>query len=142
MQRWLGNTHTFMQQEDSNLGERMATAMIYGLKNGQDTILIGSDCPGIRSQILEEALESLQHKDIVIGPAYDGGYYLIGVAANIPAKKCRKLFKDIQWGTKLVFNKTVDQADSLGLSSHILKKLHDIDTAEDLRHFHYCPNPE
>ncbi len=140
MQQWLGDNQTFKQQQGDNLGERMATALIDGLKNNQDTILIGSDCPGITPHILENGLESLAKQDIVLGPAHDGGYYLIGVTGNMSKKTCRQLFEEIPWGTEQVFAKTLQHAETLGLNTHILSKLHDIDTADDLRYFHHCPD--
>ena len=76
----MGNGHTtFKQQQGDNLGERMANALIHGLNNKQSSILISSDCPGIRPHILEDPLKALEHNDVVC-PAHDGGYYLIGVA--------------------------------------------------------------
>ena len=142
IQQWLGSGHLFKQQQGDTLGERMATALIHGLEKNQNSILIGSDCPGIRSRILADGLEALKHNDIVLGPAHDGGYYLIGVAQNMPQAKCRQLFEDITWGTEQVFAQTLIHADTMGLKTHILNKLHDIDTEEDLKYFHYCPNPE
>lgn len=142
MQQWLGNKHTFKRQEGDNLGDRMACTLIQGLKNKHNTILFGSDCPGINQNILGESLEALQCNDMVLGPAHDGGYYLIGVAGNISNNTCRQLFEDIPWGTEQVFAKTLQHADTLGLNTHILSKLHDIDTAEDLKYFHHCSDAE
>jgi len=142
MQEWLGNSHTCKPQQGDNLGERMAAALIQGLKNGQDTILIGSDCPGINAAILEEGFQALTKNNIVIGPAHDGGYYLIGAAGNLEPAACRKLFEKIPWGTDTVLSRTVARAEKLGLRTHILSKLHDIDTEEDLKYFHHCSHPE
>ena len=142
MQQWLGDKHTFRQQKGDNLGERMARALIHGLKDKQDTILIGSDCPGINPHILKDGIKALKYKDIVLGPAHDGGYYLIGVAGNISKSTCRQLFDKIPWGTEQVFAKTLQHTETLGLNTHILNKLHDIDTADDLRYFHHCPDSE
>ena len=68
-------------------------------------------------------------KDLVLGPASDGGYYLIGIKYPI-----KELFEDIPWGTDKVFEKTVSLAQHLGLSIEILEELHDVDRPEDLRH--------
>jgi hypothetical protein len=142
IRQWLGTEHPFKQQQGDTLGERMAAALIHGLEKNQNSILIGSDCPGIRSRILVNALEALQHNEVVLGPAHDGGYYLIGVAKNMSEAKCRQLFEEIHWGTGQVFAQTLKHANTMGLNTHILNKLHDIDTEEDLKHFHYCPSPE
>jgi rSAM/selenodomain-associated transferase 1 len=142
MKHWLGDDNKFRQQQGKDLGERMATALIHGLKNAQNTILIGSDCPGINTHTLENGLKSLNSKDLVLGPAHDGGYYLIGVTGNMANKTCRQLFEEIPWSTKHVFAKTLQQARKLGLKTHILTKLHDIDTANDLKYLHHRSNTE
>jgi uncharacterized protein len=142
MQKWLGNNYICKQQQGNNLGERMATALIQSLANRQDTILIGADCPDIDSAILEEGFQSLANNTLVLGPAHDGGYYLIGVAGNLDPVVCKKLFEKIPWGTDTVFSRTVAQAESLGLRTHILSKLHDIDTEKDLKYFHHCSHTE
>ena len=138
MQEWLGSNHTCKQQQGDNLGERMADALIQGLENRQDTVLIGSDCPDIDTAILEESFQALTNNHIVIGPAHDGGYYLIGVTGDLDPAACRKLFEKIPWGCNTVFSKTIARAEKLGLRTHILSKLHDIDTEEDLKYFHHC----
>ncbi len=142
MQKWLGKEYSYHQQQGNDLGERMATALLHGIQNGRDTVLIGSDCPDIDRNILDNSLNSLTEAAIVIGPAHDGGYYLIGVAAGTDHALCQQLFEDIHWGSNQVFSQTMERAKSLGLKTHILKTLHDIDTEDDLRHFHHYSNPE
>lgn len=142
MQEWIGNDYPFLHQQGNNLGERMAFALNQNLENGQDTILIGSDCPDIDASILNESFEALKTHDIVIGPAHDGGYYLIGVAGHLGPTTCKKLFGNIPWGRDTVFSETIARTETLRLRSHILRKLHDIDIAEDLKYFHHCPHPE
>lgn len=142
VQEWLGKSHTCKQQQGDTLGERMAAALIQGLENRQDTILIGSDCPDIDAAILDEGFQGLTNNNIVIGPAHDGGYYLVGVTGSLEPAACRKLFEKIPWGSDTVFSRTVARAENLGLSTHILSKLHDIDTEEDLKYFHHCSHTE
>ncbi len=142
MQQWLGNKYSYRRQQGNDLGERMAAALLHGLAEGRDTILIGSDCPEISTTTLDEGLSSLTEAALVIGPAFDGGYYLIGVAAGTDPSLCRRLFEDIHWGSSLVFSETMNRAEELGLKTHILDTLHDIDTEEDLRYFHHCSHPE
>ena len=142
MEDWLGCDYLYQEQRGNDLGQRMADALLYALNKTQNCILLGSDCPDITAPILSKALLALKQKDIVLGPAHDGGYYLIGVSNSIKADVCRQLFKEIPWGADTVFAKTLERAENLGLDAHILKKLHDIDCAADLKHFHHRPHPE
>lgn len=142
MQTWLGTGTSYHPQQGNNIGERMAAALVWGLKREQDTLLIGSDCPDLDADLLQEGFFALGKGRPVIGPAHDGGYYLLGVPARLSPKICRRLFNDIPWSSDAVFARTMDQATTLGLRPHILRRLHDIDTAEDLKHFHYCTHPE
>jgi uncharacterized protein len=142
MKKWLGSHYLYKEQQGKDLGQRMADALLHGLNKKQNCILLGSDCPDITQPILTDALQALKQKDIVLGPAHDGGYYLIGMAGSVNPDICNQLFKDIPWGGDTVFAKTLRQVEKLGLDSHILKKLHDIDTVEDLKHFHHCSHPE
>ena len=142
MENWLGSNYLYKEQRGEDLGQRMADALTYGLGKKQNCILLGSDCPDITDSILTEALQALKQKDMVLGPAHDGGYYLIGVTNTIKADICSQLFEEIPWGGDTVFAKTLKRAEKLGLEPHILKKLHDIDCTEDLKHFHHCSHAE
>ena len=142
MQDWTGEKYTYKKQRGENIGDRMADALLFGLKNKQNTILIGSDCPDIDDSLLKEGFQALINNDLVIGPAHDGGYYLIGVSSDINPTLCKKLFEDIQWSTDTVFLKTLALSKTFGLRTRILKKLHDIDTEDDLRHFNHCSHAE
>jgi len=105
----------------------MAQALIQTLGQGQNVILLGSDCPDISASLLQDALDSLHHHDMVIGPAHDGGYYLIGLTGVPP-----KLFEGIPWGTGQVLQLTVDLARRLELPVTLLVPLDDVDRPEDL----------
>ncbi len=142
METWLGTQFRYQEQHGQDLGQRMADALFHGLNNAQNCILIGSDCPDITASILADALQALQQEDMVLGPAHDGGYYLIGMAAPVAPSVCSRIFKKISWGSDTVFAETLTRACKLDLSSHILKTLHDIDTVEDLKYFHHCSHPE
>lgn len=142
MQNWLGRTYTYKKQQGDNLGQRMAAALIHGISRKKSSILVGSDCPGINSSILNEGFDALKQNDIVLGPAYDGGYYLIGVSRTIQPAACKQIFEQIPWGTDTVLPKTLAQTQKLGLRHHLLSRLHDIDIPEDLKHFHHCSHPE
>lgn len=141
MQAWLG-IHTYKQQADDHLGSRMANAIAAHLRKKKAILLTGSDCPEITSQILEKALDALTRYDMVIGPACDGGYYLIGVDGSIRRDILFSLFTDIPWGTKTVFADTMTKAKRSNLTSYILPELHDIDRPEDLGYIHHYSDTE
>ena len=122
----LGVSGSHIQQR-GDLGERMFHAIEYGLARYKKVILVGSDCPQIDGQYLELALRALDHKPLVLGPATDGGYVLIG-ATRIQAA----LFQGVSWGTDRVFAQTIERMRTLGESWSELKPLSDIDRPEDL----------
>jgi rSAM/selenodomain-associated transferase 1 len=128
---WLGNTHPSIPQTGDNLGDRMEGAFA-GVFAGEEeeAILIGSDIPGLTTAVIEEAFSALLANDAVIGPADDGGYYLIGFR-----KKSFEpgIFHDMAWSTGTVFRETMDQLHDASLKVHILPELTDIDTIEDLK---------
>lgn len=128
MEDWLGFDLVYQSQSEGNLGERMWLALQDAFHDGAErVVIIGSDCPDLSSQILTTAFEQLQFSNIVLGPAIDGGYYLIGLQQPIP-----DLFVNIEWGTAQVFQKTVNIAQSLNLSLFYLPELADVDRPEDL----------
>jgi uncharacterized protein len=135
MSRWLG-VHTFRLQTSGTIGERMERAFAQAFAGGMaPVVLIGTDIPGLNEDILHQAFLALQESDLVLGPALDGGYYLIGLNEPRPF-----LFDDIAWGTPSVFKQTLAKANSLNVS--LLATLHDIDRPQDLAHFDYHPNPQ
>jgi rSAM/selenodomain-associated transferase 1 len=114
-------------QEGQDLGQRMANAFARSFESGMDkVVLIGTDCPTLQSQHLNQAFEALTHSDLVVGPATDGGYYLIGM-------KCRAdyLFEGIAWSTAEVLSQTLAVVTAHGLHFTLLDELSDIDTQED-----------
>jgi len=128
MEDWLGLDLVYQSQGEGDLGLRMARSLFDAFQSGAEkVIIIGTDCPGVNAQILATAFEKLHAFDVVIGPAIDGGYYLIGLRQSIP-----ELFVNIEWGTAQVFQKTVDIAQKLSLSQVNLPPLADIDRPEDL----------
>lgn len=117
-------------QPQGNLGAKMAYAFREGFENGfSKVVIIGSDCPGISSGLLEEAYRELDKHDLVIGPSKDGGYYLLGMNRYLP-----ELFENIEWSTDRVLPVTLKRAKSLSLTVGLLAELNDIDTEEDLQH--------
>lgn len=128
MQEWLGTDIIYHQQSDGDLGARMSAALQKSLDLGIDkVVIIGTDCPKLKPEIIAKAFDELSEKDLVLGPAQDGGYYLIGLRRRIP-----ELFDGIKWGTDEVFAETLAIAQKLSLSIAVLPILADIDRPEDL----------
>ena len=128
MQAWLGNDLIYQSLGEGDLGERMEQSLLSALRNkAQQVIFIGIDCPGVNPDILTAAFENLAIHDLVVGPAADGGYYLIGLKKYIP-----ELFANINWGTATVLQQTISIAQKLSLSSMQLQTLTDVDRPEDL----------
>jgi len=122
---------TLRKQRGGDLGQRMRSAFEELLADRADgsAILIGSDIPLLTAAHLAAARERLQAMgDVVLGPADDGGYYLIGLRTAQP-----RLFEAIEWGTATVLSDTVRAAEQLGLTPQIIQPAYDIDTIEDLR---------
>ena len=111
-----------------DLGERMAAAFRYGFEQGCERILIiGTDCPDLKTNMLEDAFNQLDTYDAVIGPAMDGGYYLLGLKRFIS-----EVFQDMVWGSDQVFQQTMIRLKQLGQSVGLLESLRDIDRPEDI----------
>jgi uncharacterized protein len=128
MQDWLGTEPIYQQQIEGDLGEKMAFALQNSFNSGVDkVVIIGTDCPALTAEILAEAFDELSQHDLVLGPAKDGGYYLIGLCRSQP-----ELFQAIKWGTDEVFVKTRAIARELDLNIAYLSTLTDVDRPEDL----------
>jgi rSAM/selenodomain-associated transferase 1 len=116
-------------QSGADLGERMAQAFEWGWQQGYQRIaLIGSDCATLTGEILEEAFVQLQKQDTVLGPAEDGGYYLIGMRQWTPA-----VFQHKTWSTETVFEDTMADLQTANRSVSLLPTLSDVDTEADLQ---------
>ncbi|MEO1093563.1 MAG: TIGR04282 family arsenosugar biosynthesis glycosyltransferase [Cyanobacteria bacterium J06638_28] len=125
---WLGNDISYQQQCQGDLGQRLSYAFEQGFAAELQRILIvGSDCPGIQNTHITHALIQLGTHDVVLGPANDGGYYLIGLKAPQP-----ELFAAISWGQSCVLQQTLAIATDNGLTVALLSPLSDIDRPEDL----------
>ena len=119
----------FYSQYGHDLGSRMFYAFKFALRTHSYAVLIGSDCPGLTFPDLEMASRLLlQGKDVVLGPANDGGYYLIGLKKNN-----RYIFENMKWGSSFVFNETNARAESLKWKSGKLPMHIDVDNARDFR---------
>jgi rSAM/selenodomain-associated transferase 1 len=133
---WLAADLPYIPQGSGSLGERLERAFAAAFASGADrVVVVGSDCPGLNPAIFAGAFAALASHDLVLGPATDGGYYLIGLTAPQPS-----LFTDISWGGSEVFETTRAKASLLQLTTHILEQLADVDRPEDLRHFSNHPD--
>jgi rSAM/selenodomain-associated transferase 1 len=127
---WLGEDFPLEPQRGNDLGERMKNAFVQTFSEGfSSVVLIGSDLPDLPNTVLHEALD-LENHDAVIGPALDGGYYLIGFKKNtfLPGA-----FKQIPWSTERVFAATTEIFEKNNCRVHVLRKWGDVDKIEDLR---------
>jgi len=125
---WLGEDWNYLPQAEGDLGDRMVAAFRHAFShNAERVITIGIDCPDITPALLTEALDQLHSQDLVLGPASDGGYYLIGLQRVIPS-----LFKAMDWGTDRVLADSLSRAAAAGLDIAQLTTLTDIDYPEDL----------
>lgn len=116
-------------QPAADLGQRMQTAFAKAFANGATAVaIIGTDCPGLRAAHLTQAFELLQSHDVVLGPATDGGYYLLAMR-----QLYAPLFADKAWSTATVLAATLADAERLHLRVALLPTLADIDTGADLR---------
>ncbi|HYF70110.1 MAG TPA: TIGR04282 family arsenosugar biosynthesis glycosyltransferase [Ohtaekwangia sp.] len=116
-------------QLGSDLGQRMLNAFNESFQLGFNAIcIIGTDCFDLSTNILNEAFNVLNTWDAVIGPAEDGGYYLLGLS-----KPCDDLFKNKSWSTEKVFQETIETMNDKNISFLLLPQLRDIDTEADLK---------
>lgn len=117
---------TICRQTGIDLGERMSNVFRDLLKKHERVLVIGADIPGILPEEIIEGVKYLDKVDVLLGPAEDGGYYLIGMSNYYP-----ELFTDIPWGTEKVLAKTLAQVKGSGLSASCLPFKTDIDTWDD-----------
>lgn len=126
---WDASFYQKKKQEGEDLGDRMKNAFEEGFKNGySNIIIIGSDMYDISSEDINKAFEKLNDYDFVVGPAEDGGYYLLGMK-----KPSYKVFKNKSWGTPTVFSQTME--DLKDEKVILLETRNDIDILEDLKEF-------
>jgi rSAM/selenodomain-associated transferase 1 len=128
---WLRRNWTAQPQGDGDLGARMHRAFSDAFARGTErVVIIGSDCPEIQTSDLRSAFRELKTHDLVVGPAIDGGYWLIGLRAPQP-----EIFRDIAWSSEQVLGQTLQRAKALGLKMQLLRILTDIDTEDDWRQY-------
>jgi rSAM/selenodomain-associated transferase 1 len=128
--RWLGKHYSYLPQRGSGLGERMASVLKDIFTEGfEKAIIIGSDIPDLPQSFILKAFESLSTYDAVIGPSFDGGYYLIGFRNDTFFPE---FFNGIEWGTDTVFSQTLDRFKKTQ-TVRILPLWCDIDLPEDIK---------
>jgi hypothetical protein len=133
MQAWLGCEFCYRPQGSGDIGVRMHRALGAAFEAGAArAVLIGSDIPGLTADILGQAFDRLHQADLVLGPARDGGYYLIGLQASAWDGVAQELFAGVPWGTGEVLAATRCKIDALGLQAAFLETLDDIDRPADL----------
>ena len=125
---WSVPGYTKRMQSGTNLGERMLNSFKELFEQGFTRIvIIGSDCLQLQTENLQEAVTLLESNTAVIGPASDGGYYLLGLTKLYP-----ELFVNKPWSTNQVLTKTIDDFNNQGISYALLEELSDIDDITDL----------
>jgi uncharacterized protein len=130
IQDWLGRDLCYRKQPAGDLGDRMCGAFRSAFEQGyQSVMIVGTDCPELTTDFMAQGFASLRNQVVTIGPAIDGGYYLIGLQRLVP-----ELFQKINWSTAMVFAETLAIADKLQLPTYLLPSLHDIDLPDDLQY--------
>jgi uncharacterized protein len=127
MRFWLGDGWDLRPQASGDLGARLSAAE-HAVQLGRPWIAIGVDCPRLTSELLQGAADIVQSGSVVLGPATDGGYYLIGGTTPLP-----ELFSDMPWGTDRVLGETRARLQRAGAPWHELPELRDVDTAAAAR---------
>ena len=124
---WEGSSYLKALQPSGDLGRKMASAFKGNFIDYHKLVIIGSDCPELQTSDIQAAFDVLNDHDFVIGPAEDGGYYLLGMKWFSPS-----LFKHINWSTSTVLEETIKTINRICGSYYLLRTLNDIDTYEDL----------
>ena len=128
---WVKHGWTCQPQGAGTLGDRLQIAFAASFAvSARRVVIIGSDCPSVRPEDIRRAWAALLTHDVVLGPATDGGYWLIGLRQPQSG-----LFEGISWSTDSVFADTIVRARNAELRVEILRELEDVDTEEDWRRF-------
>ena len=134
MRQLIGCNFLLLPQIGYDLGRKMMNAFYDAFKMGYEkVILIGSDIPDIDEEIIETAFEKLNSHNVILGPCFDGGYYLIGFDRD---SFHYDIFDEIKWGSDSVLQHTIEIIKEDGLEVVLLPELNDIDDFEDLKTFY------
>ena len=127
---WLPGPFLHRAQSGADLGARMSAALGRCMTSGGHAVLIGTDFPDLPHDVLKEAFEKLESENapaLAIGPAADGGYYLIGMRRFLP-----EIFTGIPWSTSEVLSCTITRSETLGIGAALLPEWRDVDNPNDL----------
>jgi hypothetical protein len=128
----------YRSQGAGDLGARLRRAFRRQFGVGDEAVvIIGTDCPELGRRDVARAFDALESHDVVLGPARDGGYYLVGLRSPQPA-----LFREIPWSTPYVMRVTQARAIAVGLRCKVLRRLRDVDNAADARALGLFPPPD
>lgn len=130
---WLGRGFATRYQGEGDLGDRIRLAFGDSFARGaKRVVVVGADCPRLSSAHLRDALRRLSHVDLVLGPAEDGGYYLVALRSESAKRSVPMLFTGVPWSTPDVLSATLDIAEKHGLTYALLERLPDADVPADL----------
>jgi rSAM/selenodomain-associated transferase 1 len=133
VKEWLSGNYAYSPQTNGDLDKRLKSAFKDAFDQGSEMVIaIGSDSLNLKSELIRQTQDKLHKNDLVIGPAQDGGYYLIGLSKYEPI-----LFENISWSTSSVFNQTVQNAKDLALTYETLEPLEDLDDFATLKKHRY-----
>lgn len=128
VRRWLGDGLLYLPQADGDLGTRMEDAFARAFADGaRQVVIVGSDLPDVSAALLRRAFDALDVHPAVLGPARDGGYYLLGLTGPVAG-----LFDEIAWSTPDVLAATLDRFRTAGIHPVMLEELADVDEVGDL----------
>lgn len=125
-ERWLACADRWAQQADGDLGARLEAAFLQEASSDSAMLVVGTDCPELDPDLISQAFDALENVDVVLGPAGDGGYYLVGCRRRQPG-----LFEDIRWSDANTLADQLFRARQLGLRTALLPVREDIDTWDD-----------
>lgn len=124
---WVGPLFDLRPQPPGDLGRRLAVAFAAAFDEGAKSVIaLGTDCPWVTARLLDDAFEALVNHDAVLGPALDGGYYLLGLSRLLP------VFEGIPWSTEQTAAATLARLAQSGARTQQLPPLRDIDSPDDL----------
>jgi uncharacterized protein len=125
---WLDGSARYLPQADGDLGMRMEDAFARAFADGgEQVVIVGSDLPELRASLLRRAFELLDAHPAVVGPARDGGYYLLGLTRPVDS-----IFRGMEWSTPHVLAETLERFRAAGIHPPLLEELADVDEVEDL----------
>lgn len=129
---WLGPQWTYQMQQGTDLGQRMASALLQSITPGQATILIGSDLPDLPAKHILAAQQALHSAPLCLGPALDGGFYLIGLNTALPLFQ---IFADVTWSSSQTLTQVMANCHKFGLSPALIPPWPDLDSTADIQAF-------